>query len=117
MLKSLFNKISGPKAFIKTRLRRRCFLVKFAKFLTTPILKNIWERLLLPLGKGRRFTAQKMKFSIEDFFSKCYQIHSFPHIWSHLLEESLMENFIFCAVIELTLDGSTSFDLGSVSRE
>ena len=43
-----------------------------------------------------------MKFSIKDFFSKCDQIRSFfrssLRIWSHLLEKSLMENFIFCAV-------------------
>ena len=43
-------------------------------------------------------TAQKMKFSIKDFFSKCDQIRSFLGIWSHLLKKSLMENFIFCAV-------------------
>ena len=40
-------------------------------------------------------TAQKMKFSIKDFFSKCDQIRSFLLIWSHLLKKSLMENFIF----------------------
>ena len=43
-------------------------------------------------------TAQKMKFSIKDFSRKCDQIRSFLGIWSHLLEKSLMENFIFCAV-------------------
>ena len=41
-------------------------------------------------------TAQKMNFSIKDSFSKCDQIRL--RIWSHLLKESLMENFIFCAV-------------------
>ena len=45
-----------------------------------------------------RGTAQKMKFSIKDFFRKCNQIRSFQQIWSHLLKKSLMENFIFCAV-------------------
>ena len=30
-------------------------------------------------------TPQKMKFSIKDFPSKCYQISSFLQIWSHLL--------------------------------
>ena len=40
-------------------------------------------------------TAQKMKFSIKDFFSKCDQIRSFL---SHLLMKSLMKNFIFCAI-------------------
>ena len=36
-------------------------------------------------------TAQKMKLSNKDFFSKCDQIHSFLRIWSHLLKKSLME--------------------------
>ena len=40
-------------------------------------------------------TAQKMKFSIKDFFSKYDQIRSLLQIWSHLLKKSLMENFIF----------------------
>ena len=39
-------------------------------------------------------TAQKMKFSIKNFLSKCDQIRSFLWIWSHLLTKSLMENFI-----------------------
>ena len=43
-------------------------------------------------------TAQKMKFPIKDFFSKCDQIRRFLQIWSHLLKKSLIENFIFCAV-------------------
>ena len=45
------------------------------------------------------YTAQKMKFSIKDFFSKFDQIRSFLRIWLHLLKKSLMENFIFCAVL------------------
>ena len=49
----------------------------------------------------RRSPAQKVKFSIKDFSSKCDQISSKLRIWSHLLEKSLMENFIFCAVISL----------------
>ena len=44
-------------------------------------------------------TAQKMKFSIKGFFSKCEQIRSFLRIWSHLLKKSLMENLIYCAVL------------------
>ena len=43
-------------------------------------------------------TAQRMKFSIKDLFTKCDQIRSFLRIWSHLLKKSLVENFIFCAV-------------------
>ena len=48
---------------------------------------HIWEKM--------NCTAQKMKFSIKDFFSECDQIRSFLRIWSHLLKKSLMENFIF----------------------
>ena len=44
-------------------------------------------------------TAQKIKFFIKDFFSKCDQIWRKLRIWSHLLKKSLMENFIFCAVM------------------
>ena len=51
----------------------------------------------------RCFTAQKMKFSIKDFFSKCDQIRSFLQIWSHLLKKYLMKNFNFCAVFERVL--------------
>ena len=42
--------------------------------------------------------AQKMKFSIQDFFSKCDRIRTKLRIWSHLLKKSLMENLMFCAV-------------------
>ena len=42
-----------------------------------------------------KFTAQKMKFSIKDFFSKCDQIGRKLRIWSHLLKKYLMENFVF----------------------
>ena len=45
------------------------------------------------------YNLQKTEFSIKDFFSKCDQIRSFLRVWSHLLKESLMENFIFlCSV-------------------
>ena len=47
------------------------------------------------------FTAQKIKFSIKDFFRKCDQIRRKLRIWSHLLKKSLIENFIFCAVFWL----------------
>ena len=45
-----------------------------------------------------RGTAQKMKFSTKDFFSKCDQILRKLRVWSHLLKKPLMENFIFCTV-------------------
>ena len=40
-----------------------------------------------------------MKFFIKDFSSKCEQIRSFLRIWSHLLETSLMKNFIFLCIV------------------
>ena len=43
-------------------------------------------------------TAQKIKFPIKDFFSKCEQTRRNLWIWSHLLKKPLTENFIFCAV-------------------
>ena len=54
------------------------------------------------------FTGQKMnfkmnfkfKFSIKGFFSKCDQIRRKPRNCSNLLKKSLMENFIFCAVVK-----------------
>ena len=42
--------------------------------------------------------AQKMKFPMKGFFSKCDQIRSFLWIWSHLLKKSFMENLILCAM-------------------
>ena len=57
--------------------------------------------LLLKTGKrsSETFTAQKMKFSIKDFFSRCDQIRGFLRIWSHLLKKSSIENILFCAVL------------------
>ena len=43
-------------------------------------------------------TAQKMKFSIKGFFSKCDQIRCKLRIWSDLLKKSWTENFIFGVV-------------------
>ena len=65
-------------------------------------IKNVSLKHLNSSAKGNAilpYTAQKMKFSIKDFFSKCDQIRSSLRIWSHLPKKSLMENFIFCAVI------------------
>ena len=47
-------------------------------------------------------TAQKIKFSIKDSFSKCDQIRSSLRIWSHLLKNSLMKNFIFCSAYKVS---------------
>ena len=52
-----------------------------------------------------KYTAQKNKFSVKDFFSKCDQILRNLRIWSYLLEKSLMENLIFlCSEISIQED-------------
>ena len=45
------------------------------------------------------YTAKKEKFSIKGFLSKCDQIRSSLRIWSYVRKRSLMENFIFGAVM------------------
>ena len=67
------------ETFLSSKVRALDYKFRFPRFLTTS-------------------TAQKMKFSVKDFFSKCDQIRSFLWIWSHLRKKSLIENFIFCAV-------------------
>ena len=57
----------------------------------------------LSLWMHHETTTQKIKFSIIDFFCKCEQIRSFLRIWSHILNKSLMEDFIFCAVYSFYL--------------
>ena len=49
LLKSLFYKVASIQAcnIIKKRFLQRCFPVNFEKFFRAPILKNIYERLLL----------------------------------------------------------------------
>ena len=49
VLESLFNKVCN---FIKKRLKHKCFPLNIAKFLRTPTLKNICERLLLKGSKN-----------------------------------------------------------------
>ena len=54
---SFFGVFEGN--FIKKKLQHRYFAVNITKFLRTPILKNIWERLHLkqPFLKGVRKNA------------------------------------------------------------
>ena len=68
----------------------------------SPSVKK-WEFECVCLFHLAHFTllvTQNMKFSIKDFFSKSDQIRSFLRIWSHLRKNSLMKNFIFCAVAD-----------------
>ena len=51
------------------------------------------------MGICEIYTAQQIKFSIKDLFFKFDQIHRKLRIWSHSLKKSLIENFIFRAVL------------------
>ena len=53
------------------------------------------ESLLYYINILRPGTAQKKKFSIKDFFSKCDKIRSFLRIWLNLLKKFLMETSFF----------------------
>ena len=44
-------------------------------------------------------TAQKIKFSIKDLFSKCDQILGTLRIWSYFVKKSWMQNFFFFALL------------------
>ena len=58
-------------------------------FIVAKVIVNISFHLIL----------HKKKFFIRDFFSKYDQICIFLRIWSDLLKNSLIENFIFCTVL------------------
>ena len=61
-------------------------------------------------GDGERdndiiFTAQKMKFSSKDFFSKCDQIRSFLQTWSiSLVKFSLRKTSFFVLCFSFLLE-------------
>ena len=88
--------------------RKAMFTVKCFYFLLLICRKSYWSDLNFKLfvimaSKGllknvSLCTAQKMKFSIKNFSSKCDQIRRKLRIWSQLLKKSLMENIISCAV-------------------
>ena len=71
------------------------------KILSLSNLSLFETEKLFQKEKSKLHCTRKIKFSIKDFSSKCDQIRSFLRICSHLLEKSLIENFIFCAVLLL----------------
>ena len=46
--------------------------------------ERFFDNVILDLRWLWAFTAQKVKFSIKDFFSKCDQIRSFLRIFGHI---------------------------------
>ena len=61
--------------------------------------KTVFFSFLFEERKTLIPNCTKNEVSIKDSFSKCDQIRSFLRIWSHFVKKSLMENFIFCAVL------------------
>ena len=59
--------------------------------------------------------CKSMKFFINDFFSKCDQIRSFPQISPHLLKKFLMKNVIFYVVLYLIHSFTSAWRLISFS--
>ena len=79
-----------------TQLRATSFLF-FKSYVQHQFIKTLCS-FYVAYGPSN-CTAQKMKFSIKDFFRKCNPIRRKLRIWSHLLKKSLMENLIFCVVL------------------
>ena len=57
--------------FIKKRLQRWCFPVKFAEFLRTSILKNICERLLLFVSPQNTIANSSGVFALDETLTEC----------------------------------------------
>ena len=94
MLESLFNKFAGLAVCEYCKIFKNTF---FYKILTVAAFETCL-RLKHVMGL-QWWLGQKMKFSVKEFFHKCDQKPSFQRIRSHLMKKSLMENFIFSAVI------------------
>ena len=54
-------------------------------------------------------TAEKVKLSIEDFFSKCDKIRSFQRVWSHLLKKSLRKTSFFVQCLTVFIKAAYAF--------
>ena len=76
----------------KSSIEKRCSPPSVKEQMLYPSTKN-WQTAVEELPSIITITAENMKFSIKDFFRKL-------RIWSHLLKESLVENFIFCVVYD-----------------
>ena len=94
----IFNKTCFEEHLRASGKRTLCFFKfdRWMKFYSNMNIQKILKPKLFWLVIS--ITAQKMKFSIKDFFSKYDQICRKMRIWSHLLKKSSVENFIFCAV-------------------
>ena len=70
---TIYNSVVGVQAssFIKKTLLHWCFLMKSAKFLRIPILKNICERLFLFVSPQNTITEIGGKFGLDEISTEC----------------------------------------------
>ena len=67
VLGSLFNNVLGFQEI----LQHCCFPMKFVKFLRTPILRNICERLLLFVSPQNTITNSGNEFGLDEILTEC----------------------------------------------
>ena len=65
--------------------KNTCLINLFLGLLEKPKYQIVFPLPNIVEAPMEALTAKKMKFSIKDFLSKCYQIRRKPRIWSHLL--------------------------------
>ena len=101
-LGSLFNKVVGLEAcnFIEKRLQLRCFPLNIAKFLKTPIMKNICERLLFWVLER---TSCHLSLSVPTKTQKNESLRYFQWVYKETngaewVHTSLYKNIIFVCV-------------------
>ena len=87
MLKSYWNTL------------KNCFFDQTTKQQQVTLSLEILKIQVTLRAGAWHYNAQKLKFSITDFFCECDQIRRNLRIWSHLLKKSVMENFSFCAML------------------
>ena len=109
---SYLPKISWMESFTFYAVEIIFFFATFLKIIlhafSTWEKKYVWQTLAFTKFffagcQKTENTAQKMKFSIKDFFSKYDQIHRKLQIWSHLLKKFLMEKLHFLSSVKAVL--------------
>ena len=93
-LKDIFKIKIKPRHDSLTDQYHRIFMVKLL-LISSLVMGISWFKDSVNCLVPGMDIAQKMKFSIKNFFTKCDQIRRFLRIWSHLLKKSFMKSFIF----------------------
>ena len=95
--------VSCKERFFKKGLQHKCFpLMRFAKLSKTPILKNIWERLLLKMCSWNweklNFIIRSFNFTLKNrFFQYQYQkkVHDRYFMIVHISWSLYLHTIIF----------------------